>query len=260
MTGNALSRQVIFEGCENFRDLGGYRTSDGRSVRWRRLYRSGHLSSLTDTDVHLARSLGLSTVIDLRTERETKQDGPCALAQDVANFRPIDIFRTLPRGWALDCENWGERFVVMLRDAGVQESLKSAFDVLALEGGLPAVFHCTQGKDRTGLLAALLLGSLGVVDEEIAEDYALSMDFFDLEQLLSRLSHRRKEVGDSDPDRARILDRFIAGPAEIHETRAETILRTLEWLRAEFDSVRSYMIEVGVNEEIHRRLESALLE
>ena len=93
MTRDAASRQLIFEGCENFRDLGGYRTGDGRSVRWGMLYRSGHLSFLTDTDVHLARSLGLSTVIDLRTERETKQRRTCAFAQDVANFRTIDIFR-----------------------------------------------------------------------------------------------------------------------------------------------------------------------
>ncbi len=125
MTRDAASRQLIFEGCENFRDLGGYRTVDGRSVRWGMLYRSGHLSFLTDTDVHLARSLGLSTVIDLRTERETKQRRTCAFAQDVANFRTIDIFKTLRLGWAVDFDSWDERFRVMLRDAGVPESLKS---------------------------------------------------------------------------------------------------------------------------------------
>jgi protein-tyrosine phosphatase len=168
-------RHVTFEGCFNFRDLGGHETLDGRRVRWGAVFRADSLHRLTGGDLEMALGLGLRTVIDLRSTAELDGRGRFAHADDVAfhhlplfeqnalPFKPLERHDPEPPP--------GADYVAMAM--GARSSLADALRVIA-EGEYAAVFHCAAGKDRTGILAALVLASLGVPDEAIAADYHLS--------------------------------------------------------------------------------------
>ncbi|TNH31070.1 tyrosine-protein phosphatase [Micromonospora orduensis] len=168
-----MDRHVAFDRLHNFRDLGGYRTDDGRTVRWRLLYRSDSLGKLTGDDLDRFRALGVGTVIDLRYPWEITARGR---APEMAGLtwhnlsvehRPYDQAMIDP---ALDPWRYlADRYAEVAED-GVDE-LRQALEVIAAADA-PLVFHCASGKDRTGLLAALLLALLGVDEDQIAGDFA----------------------------------------------------------------------------------------
>ena len=170
-------RLVPLDGPANFRDLGGYETDHGRRVRSGRVFRSDSLSFMTEEDVrHVTEVLRLRTVIDLRAGTEVEQfsHGPLeSLPVEVWHMPIIDETRRDASAWsggeivALDdlylmmLERFGHRFVAVL-------------EIIAAGDTQPVVFHCAAGKDRTGLVAMLVLGLLGVDAEIIAADYALT--------------------------------------------------------------------------------------
>jgi protein-tyrosine phosphatase len=170
------SRHLSLVGCFNFRDLGGYRAAGGRRTRWRRLFRADGLTRLTDEDRDIVRALGVVTVIDLRTVLEVETQGRFASLVDGVQYHHLPLTDTLPGEeqapeWHLP-QFVASRYLEMLSEGG--ESVSAAFRLLAQPDRQPAVFHCSVGKDRTGVLAAVVLGCLGVPDELIVEDYALS--------------------------------------------------------------------------------------
>ena len=200
-------RRVGLEGPANFRDLGGYRAG-GRRLRTGRVFRSDSLSRLTESDVrHIVDELGVATVVDLRAghEIETYGHGPLGSAGVRVHHLPIvDETRrehverppdapdpsTMPLDeiYLLMLDRYADRFVGVLR-------------TLADEAKHPIVFHCAAGKDRTGLVAALLLALLGVDDETIAADYALTADaFLTAEDVVMRrlLSQMRARYGSAE--------------------------------------------------------------
>jgi len=190
------SRTLDFEGCVNFRDLGGYRTADGRTVAWRRLFRADGLNKLTPADRAQLRDLGLSTVIDLRTTDEAAQRGSFPVDEVPVRYVGLPLTDVLPA--TEDLPAWKEaayvatRYGAMVSDGG--PVLTEAIRVLASGDSLPAVMHCSAGKDRTGVLSALVLAFLGVPDETIVEDYALSAAA--MERLLGRLMAEYPEAAD----------------------------------------------------------------
>ena len=160
----------------NFRDLGGYRTGDGLQVGWRRLFRADGLHKLTGADRAQLIGLGVATVIDLRTVDEAEQRGRFPVAEVPVRYVDLPLFDVLPT--TEEMPSWREasyvaaRYGLMVADGA--PALTGAFAALASADSLPAVFHCSAGKDRTGVLSALILAFLGVPDETIVEDYALS--------------------------------------------------------------------------------------
>jgi protein-tyrosine phosphatase len=173
-----IARTIAFDGCLNFRDLGGYATGDGRMVLWRRLFRSDSLHRMSAADVTLLiDELGVVTVIDLRTKAERDRGGPVP-ATASAGVRSLHVpmidglfadraeRRPLPE--SLDM---GEGYVAMLESAG-----EHVAELLRLLSGdvYPAVFFCAAGKDRTGVLAALVLALLGVHEDDVVADYAIT--------------------------------------------------------------------------------------
>lgn len=178
-----LDRNITLEGAFNFRDLGGYPAADGRTIAWRRLFRSDGLSRLTALDLAALVDLGIDTVIDLRTagerERDSMPEGPFTPA--VHHLPMMDVLPTEEElvAW-VDEDFLIGRYSQMLDDGSA--AIADAVRVLSTPGAVPAVFHCAAGKDRTGILAAVVLGLLGVDDDVIAADYALSqsamVDFF----------------------------------------------------------------------------------
>jgi protein-tyrosine phosphatase len=170
------TRHVDLETCCNFRDLGGYPTGDGRRTRWRTLFRADGLTRLSASDRAVLGDLGVRTVIDLRTALEVDTRG--RFPEDVAGvaYHHLPLTDTLPGAEAVP--DWEDTDFVSRRyasyiDAGAP-AVAEALSVLTEPANLPAVFHCSVGKDRTGVLSAVVLGLLGVPDEVIVEDYVLS--------------------------------------------------------------------------------------
>jgi protein-tyrosine phosphatase len=170
------TRHVTLAGCFNFRDLGGYATEDGRELKWQRLYRADGLTRLSTEDCAALTELGLSTVIDLRTKDEVDQRGKFPVEVVEVEYHHLPLSDSIPG--TEEIRDWGEpQFVsaryrqLLTEGAG---SIARAIHLLASPGSLPAVFHCSAGKDRTGVLAAVVLGCLGVSDAVIIDDYSLS--------------------------------------------------------------------------------------
>jgi protein-tyrosine phosphatase len=177
------SRHLNLQGASNFRDLGGYRTVDGRSVRWRQLFRSNHLGHLTETDVAIVRGLKLRSAFDFRGIEERKA-AICALEEVEVHSLPIEptVVATLRARLAAGSLSAAVALEIMresYRDyvRNNTHRFRALFAHL-LDDRAPLVIHCTAGKDRTGFACALMLHTLGVPDDVIAEDYLLTNRFY----------------------------------------------------------------------------------
>ena len=252
MIETALRRKVSFQGCFNFRDLGGYRSVDGRTVRWRRLFRSDALHHMTAEDVRFARNeLRLATVIDLRSLGEVQRDKLGPLMDGPINHYHLPLIEEV-RYSTTDQPNgdaFGDPFATADQYFGrlEQGGAKIATVVRLLSTGVyPAVFHCAAGKDRTGIVAAVVLSLLGVSDEQIIRDYATTSLY--IEQIVERM---RSMPGYSETVRDLPTAAFAARP--------ETMAGFLERVRAKYGSVRGFVEGLGVGAEPIRRMRGLLL-
>jgi protein tyrosine/serine phosphatase len=236
------TRHVVFEACFNFRDLGGYPTADERALRSGILYRSDTLHRLTVADVDVFRALGLRTVVDLRSSTEIDQYGRLGISEAGLTWHNVPMLDNLqlsprdPSEFVLPEESSpGEDYVRIAEDFA--PSVAETFRILAGKDALPAVFHCTSGKDRTGIVAALLLDVLGVPDETIASDYCLT----EASQLRSTPWIEKHE-----PEFAAFLAQI---PPERRAPRPERILDFLDGLRSRYGSVPEFLTRSGVPEQ-----------
>lgn len=164
-----------FDRLHNFRDLGGYRAAGGRLVRWGRLYRSDSLAKLRGDDAARFGALGVRTVIDLRYPSEIERSGRVPPAGGLAYYncsiehRPFDQSQLTDR---IDPVRFlADRYAEVAVDG--TEEIGRALRIIAA-GDTPLVMHCASGKDRTGILAAIVLSLLGVAQADIVADYALT--------------------------------------------------------------------------------------
>lgn len=179
----AGSRHLKFAGTKNFRNLGGYQTTDGRTVRWNLLYRSDALHKLTETDLRRLAALQLDRIIDFRAAHEREQE-PDRLPAGVSVV-PIPILDSSTRVW----HDAREEFVKNLKNIDpahymIETNVELAtrftpefrlfLHELLSASGRPVLFHCAAGKDRTGFAAAVLLRILGVPQATVTEDYLLT--------------------------------------------------------------------------------------
>lgn len=177
----AADRRVPFEGATNFRDLGGYRTRSGGRTRWGLVFRADSLHGLTEEDLELYAQLGLRAVFDLRSdiEREERPNPMPSRAFTVISRSPDEQGVKVPTdSWstAVDGEQiLHELYVRLIEHAAPR--IGSLYTELARPDGLPAVFHCHAGKDRTGIVAALLLELVGVDRDAVLDDYELTARF-----------------------------------------------------------------------------------
>lgn len=165
----------------NFRDLGGYPTADGRRVRWGHLFRSDSPHQATDADLVTLAELGVRTVVDLRTHVELAERGRYPLDRHAVRHHHLplisrtwedDVRLTTSVAPELTADFLTARYVEMLTDGG--PALASLVTLLGDPAAFPALFHCAVGKDRTGVIAAMVLDLLGVADHQIVHDYTLS--------------------------------------------------------------------------------------
>jgi protein-tyrosine phosphatase len=192
-----VNRALPFKRVHNFRDLGGYLTSSGQSIRWNRLFRSGHLARMRKPDLELFRSLDIHTVVDFRSPGEKKRKpnrlprfhdirtvslpmlDPVhssmaqefrsrLISRDYRGFDPLESITRMYQSFATECSKQYQRFVHTVLEAQ----------------GQPVLWHCTAGKDRAGFAAAILLRLLDVPQETVIEDYMLSADYADRKELV----------------------------------------------------------------------------
>lgn len=184
MTVSISERLVSLDGVGNFRDLGHYPAADGKTVKPGVLFRSATLFNSSDADLHtIINQIGIKHIVDLRKQRELDLEPHPQTLLDAVTYHwlPInldgtareDIDRRLSEGTA------AEAFEGLLMDvnrAMVRDhaaDMQRWFDILLSEEG-PILFHCSEGKDRTGFTAALFLSALGVDFELIMQDYLLT--------------------------------------------------------------------------------------
>jgi protein-tyrosine phosphatase len=247
----APDRSIDLAGAVNFRDLGGYETADGRFVQWRKLFRSDSLDSLTATDLDAIQPLGLNTVIDLRSTPEIERNGRFPLETVPVAWHHLSVVDTTWEGDnTLPKDLGATEFLVAAYDKMLTEGaarFAKAFALLADADALPAVFHCAAGKDRTGLLAALVLGAIGVNNDAIISDFALT------EAAMPRFIEAMK---------LRYPERFAEAksiPAGFMSATPEAMERTLARLIGTHGSIRNYVRHIGVTDDAVEHLELLLL-
>ncbi len=248
------ARLVPLEGAHNFRDLGGYTGLGGRQTRWGRLFRSDTLHELTGADVARLLALGLHTVIDLRTERELSLTGRGPLEPEAIAFHHLSVVREgadrTAEGEAVAApaspgEDLSERYLWYL-EVG-RDSLVEALTLLGEGARYPLVFHCAAGKDRTGVLAALILEIVGVDRELIVADYVLTAERMEL--ILARYR--------DDPAFA---ERLARAPASRFSVEGATMEGFLDGVGDRFGGARSWAVGAGVPEGALDRMTALLLD
>lgn len=169
-------RHIPFQGCFNFRDIGGYPTSDGRRVRWGRYFRAGRQDRMTQADLERLDAFGVRTQIDLRRPDEIRLQGQGPLPEAGATYHNIAV---IPEGGSDklsqivgDSAISGQRYLGYLEFG--PETWVRLFELFAEADHHPVLVHCTAGKDRTGVTTAFLLSVLGVERPLIEADYLLT--------------------------------------------------------------------------------------
>jgi protein-tyrosine phosphatase len=239
----AAERLVPLEGASNFRDLGGYRTADGGRTRWGLVFRSDALHQLTVEDVAQVGRLGLRVVYDLRRDAERERMPSVELPEGDVRRELLTIGgvagetrEITERIFDGEYDSIGDDFLV----EGYQRMAENDAAVFAtlLTGltdpeGLPALFHCTAGKDRTGMSAALLLSVLGVDEQTVLDDYELSTKVYSERQI----EHARPRFERRGVDIERFRSLFTA-PRHAMQS-------LLDVLHARHGSVERFLVDAG---------------
>lgn len=173
-TADFTLRHIPFDRWFNVRDIGGYPTTSGRPLAWGRLFRAGAPGRLVGEDVERARGLGLRTEIDLRgTDEAGTAPSPLAamgVEYHLAPVATLGMLEELDRRTGVGTSP--ERYLAYL-DLGA-DGLRTMFELLAEPERYPVAVHCGMGNHRTGVAIAVLLSALGVPDQVIVDDYAMT--------------------------------------------------------------------------------------
>jgi protein tyrosine/serine phosphatase len=226
---------VSFSATYNFRDVGGYAGLDGRTVRWRRLFRADSLHRLKGDDWEAFAALGVKTVIDLRRAFEVEEHGRVADYEGL-DYRHLVLehidWKDVPYPGDVVHERWlADRYLNFAEDG--RAALSTALSVIADPEAAPVVVHCMAGKDRTGVTCALALSLIGVSDQDIAADYALTTAA--MQSLVEYLRINNPAA--------------IEGQEHMFDSPAEAMMLFLADLRAMHGSIENYAREIGLKDE-----------
>ncbi|MBN8854630.1 MAG: tyrosine-protein phosphatase [Sphingobacteriales bacterium] len=252
---DSARREIKLQGAINFRDIGGYPTKDGGHVKWGKIYRSAALNNLTPDDLRELQHLSLAFVADFRGPYEVR----------VAPDRlPVNVTRlSLPAGSeAIGDTGYMRNMIQRMR---ISDSVMYDFygdvapfharyepvfeELLTLNKDSALLFHCTAGKDRTGIAAALILYALGVDEQTIMNDYAATNYYRDAE-------NKRAIAG-----MMKIYGLSEAAATNMMAAREDYLRATFAAIRAKYGTVDYYLEkEMGLDKEKLRKLRSLYVE
>jgi len=243
-----MERRVPVEGCLNFRDLGGYPTDSGGALRWRMLFRADGLHALSARGVATVRDeIGLGDIVDLRSSAELALDGRGPLEREAIRFHHLPLFDDARAQTGGAPPSFGatlaDLYFGMVDYA--RGPIAKVVTVLARTND-PAVFHCAAGKDRTGVISALLLSLLGVREEIIVADYAATRE--SLDAIIERLMASDGYQG-----------MFEELPPDTLHADPETMEGFLARVRREFGGMAEYARAIGIAETDVERLRARMV-
>lgn len=229
VTAQPRTRRLTVGATYNLRDVGGYPVADGGFTRWGMLFRSD-AARFAETGQEELASLGLRTVIDLRedAERAALPTGLDALVPRVL-ASPLDPHALLSNIQPGSDDLLGELYVALVRERG--DLIAAIVNELAQDGALPALVHCAAGKDRTGVVIALVLSAIGVPDDVIHADFALTAEYL-TEDFFANVP---SESGAAD-----VTDESL------RTARPESISAMLRAVGESHGSAREYLVANGV--------------
>lgn len=250
------------EGAPNFRDIGGAIGADGRRIKREHIFRSGELSKLSDADIDLLRRLGIGCVADLRSAAETKVMASRWPAADKVELHRADI--------TLDLRVEGRPVIELIVEdptpAAIERVVCRGFPVIADQCG-PALrhitqrlahrddailFHCTNGRDRTGVISAMLLYMLGADREAIVADFMLTNARIDVERVIvNTIDTYRKALGME-------LTREAIEPVTL--VRASYMAAMFQGMADRYGSAEGYLDHFGIDAGLRAALRERLLE
>jgi len=250
-------RRVPLEGPVNFRDIGGYKTDDGREVQWGKIFRADGLSRLTHKDHKVMGHIGINRVFDLRTPAEVNEAPDNLPESSVIRYKNIpvthgefDFVDAMAKMKTGDVSWLTPDFMRKGYIRNIEEFPHvwgTIINFLADKDMSAIVFHCTGGKDRTGTCAALILLMLGVSEETIIEDHQLSNIY--IADLLPKIFKLISSYG-IDPD---AVYPYLTAPKDC-------ILAVLEHIKSKYGTASEYLAEkAGVKKETQKLLKEKLL-
>ena len=242
-------KHIPMDGPQNFRDLGGFYTENGMAVTWSSLYRADSMSSLSEKDVALLRKLNVRTVVDLRGLSEQKAMPDILPEGIIYCSRPLmqeEFTAAKLAAEASFAQSMKTSYLKMIEDGAVMigAAVKSVMEGLS-SGAV--VFHCTAGKDRTGILAAILLLLLGARDEDILADYQVSYTYN--EKGVNRLVQQFPELKQHMEQ---------AGEDSMFHSNPENMKAVLAVLNT--GNIGSWLESAGVSRALQQSFRSAMLE
>jgi protein-tyrosine phosphatase len=229
------SRHIPLPGTYNIRDLGGYATRMGRQTRWHRLLRADSPHNLSAEARDELLKLGVNTVIDLRNADELEQSPNPFANHDGVKYLNVPLFAGLSRAGTQPSS------LIQIYQTALEHSqieFRTVLRQVAESDGV-TLFHCTAGKDRTGLIAALVLGTLEVSDEQIIEDYALTSSY--IQPLLETLREDALAKGHD-----------LAWYNQLLTSEPNTMQVTLEHLQTQYGGAQGYLEMLGVKLEVEK--------
>lgn len=254
---------IPFKGTNNFRDIGGYKTKDGRRVKWNIFYRSDELAGLTEEDIEYLKNLGIKTILDYRSKGEVNAK-PDPLIEGIENLNisgmksldnsdvNFDLFSLIKESKSLKTLGKPEELLKKsyLEMVFENKAFKKLMEYIEHPDKMPIIQHCTAGKDRTGIGSALILLALGVPEETVIEDYLLTNIYRSNmnEALIKSLSNLLM-----DEDSKEIFKALM-------EVRKEYIESALNTIKERYGSIDEYLEkEYGFNKEKRARLQQNYL-
>jgi len=251
ITERTTSRDLVWDGILNVRDLGGHPTEDGRETQFGRIVRADNIRRLSDEGWRSLVDYGIRTVVDLRTEEELDADPPAELPVDVLHVPfmtddPLMFERAEKVSAAVHDIATATRDVYLIFIEGSHDKIVKVIEAIvdAPEGGV--VVHCAGGKDRTGLTVAFLLRIARLGLDEIAADYALSED---------RLRPRHEQWLAETTDE-RELERL----KRIMQTPAASMIGVLEELERRYGTIEGFLQAGGAPPDVGERVRARLLD
>lgn len=225
---HSVPQRLPLQGAYNVRDVGGYATKDGRFLKRRTLIRADSLHNLTPTDQQLLLDYGIRTIIDLRRADEINPDPNIFAGSTAVTYHNLPLHN----GWHTILENnrpdsLSHLYCSILDNA--PETIHAVMTAVSNPNAYPLIVHCQVGKDRTGILIALLLGLVGVPDETIIADYAVSRNCLEpiVEEYRIKIRHQGRDVS--------LFDTLIQSPPE-------AMANMLAHLDEKYGGIRPYLL------------------